>query len=149
MKIGYSVFGKAYEYMFRNDLHDKNSIDHTLLKNMILIDENSKSTLYNKPHSISSDICLHELYELAQKHKGKSLLESINNTFDFVNEVVNKFDTPFEKMIFGGTEMEIINRGSDWCTDISRVGASLLQCLGIPSRIVILLTHIKHTTDIR
>jgi hypothetical protein len=42
-------------------------------------------------------------------------------------------------MIFGGTEMEIINRGSDWCTDISRVGASLLQCLGIPTRIVILV----------
>lgn len=143
MKIGYGVFGKAYEYMFKNDLHDKNSIDHTLLKNMILLDENSKSTLYKKPQSISNDIRNHELYELAQKHKGNSLLESINNIFDFVNEVVNKFDTPFEKMIFGGTEMEIINRGSDWCTDISRVGAALLQCLGIPTRIVILVNSHK------
>ena len=26
IKIGYGVFGKAYEYMFKNDLHDKQSI---------------------------------------------------------------------------------------------------------------------------
>jgi hypothetical protein len=32
MKIGYGVFGKAFEYMFENDMHDQNSIDHTLLK---------------------------------------------------------------------------------------------------------------------
>lgn len=35
-KIGYGVFGKAYEYMFRNDLHNKISVDHEILKNMIL-----------------------------------------------------------------------------------------------------------------
>lgn len=42
-------------------------------------------------------------------------------------------------MIFGGTEKEILLRGTDWCTDISRVGAALLQCLNIPSRIVIIV----------
>ena len=46
-------------------------------------------------------------------------------------------------MIFGGTELEIIKRGSDWCTDISRVGAALLQCLGMPSRIAILVNQFK------
>jgi hypothetical protein len=46
-------------------------------------------------------------------------------------------------MIFGGTELEIIKRGSDWCTDISRVGAAFLQCLGMPSRIAILVNPFK------
>ena len=34
-KNGYGVFGKAYEYMFKNDLHHKGSVDHAILKNMI------------------------------------------------------------------------------------------------------------------
>jgi len=52
-------------------------------------------------------------------------------------------------MVFGGTELEIIKRGSDWCSDLSRVGAALLQCLGMPSRIAILVTNLKLTMDIK
>ena len=44
-KKGYGVFGEKYEYMFINDLHDKNSIDHELLKNMVLIDNASIAKL--------------------------------------------------------------------------------------------------------
>ncbi|WP_262097063.1 hypothetical protein [Paracholeplasma vituli] len=44
-KMGYGVFGKAYEYMFRNDLHHKHSIDPEVLRNMIPLDENSNSFL--------------------------------------------------------------------------------------------------------
>ena len=46
MKKGYRVFGKAYQVMFRNDLHDKHSIDHYLLRNMILLDNESNNFLY-------------------------------------------------------------------------------------------------------
>lgn len=139
-KIGYGVFGKAYEHMFKNDLHHKGSVDHALLKNMIFLDEDSKSFLYKAPNAVSQDISNHELYEIAHKLKGDNHLESIDKTIEFVIEIVKKCDTPFEEMIFGGTELEIIKRGSDWCTDISRVGAALLQCLGMPSRIAILVT---------
>jgi hypothetical protein len=38
----------------------------------------------------------------------------------------------------GGTEEEIIERGSDWCTDVARAACALLQIAGIPSRIVYL-----------
>lgn len=41
-------------------------------------------------------------------------------------------------MEFDGTKKEIIARGTDWCTDISRVGCVLLKCLGIPCRIAVL-----------
>jgi hypothetical protein len=52
-KIGYGVFGKAYEYMFENDLHHKGSVDHAILKNMIFIDEDSKPFLCKIPKSVS------------------------------------------------------------------------------------------------
>ncbi|MFH5882400.1 transglutaminase-like domain-containing protein [Liberiplasma polymorphum] len=143
IKTGYGVFGKAYEYMFRNDLHNKHSVDHAILKNMVFLDEDSKSFLYKAPQPVSKDICNHVLSEIAHKLKGENHLESIYRTIEFVNGIVKKCDTPFEEMIFGGTELEIIKRGSDWCTDISRVGAALLQCLGMPSRIAILVNKFK------
>jgi hypothetical protein len=139
--MGYGVFGKAYEYMFKNDLHHKRSVDHAILKKMILLDKDSKSFLYKSPQPVSQDISNHALYEIAHKLKGDNHLESIDRTIEFAIEIVKKGDTPFEEMIFGGTELEIIKRGSDWCTDISRVGAALLQCLGMPSRIAILVNQ--------
>lgn len=143
IRIGYGVFGRAYEHMFRNDLHDKRSIDHMLLKNMILLDENSMPFLYKAPHPASKNIYNHTLNDIAHKLKCDNHLESIYRTIEFVNGLVAKYDTPFEDMIFGGTELDIIKRGSDWCTDISRVGAALLQCLGMPSRIAILVNPFK------
>jgi len=139
MKKGYRVFGKAYEVMFRNDLHDKHSIDHYLLSNMILLDNESNNYLYQEPKSVSDDVRFHELYSFSQQFKGSNDLESIGNVMTYLNEIVKKFDAQFEDMYFGGTEKEIIKRGTDWCADISRVGVALLQCLCIPSRIVIIV----------
>lgn len=140
---GYGIFGKEYEFMLKNDLHEKQSIDHELLQNMILIDQESIPHLYKKPKSISVNNKKHELYNFSQKFKGVNELESLLNVFNFLNEVVKKFNVPFEEMYFGGTEEEIIERGTDWCTDISRVGVVLLQCLSIPSRIAIVVNGLK------
>ena len=41
MKIGYDVFGKEYGCMLRNDPHDPKSIEHILMQNMALLDEES------------------------------------------------------------------------------------------------------------
>lgn len=140
---GYGIFGKEYDFMLKNDLHDKRSIDHLLLQNMILIDQESIPYLYKKPKSVSNNNKNHELFNFAQQFKGVNELESLLNIFVFLNEVVKNFDVPFEEMYFGGTEKEIIERGSDWCTDISRVGVALLQCLSIPSRIAIVVNGLK------
>lgn len=48
-------------------------------------------------------------------------------------------------MIFGGKEKDIINRGTDWCADMARVGCVLLQCNNIPARIVHLANIIRVT----
>lgn len=110
---------------------------------MILLDEDSKSFLYKAPRSVSNNNRNHALYEIALNLKGDNHLEPIDRTIEFVNEIVDKFNTPFEKIIFGGTELEIIKRGSDWWIDISRIGAALLQCLGMSSRNAILVNPFK------
>ncbi|MGM0435538.1 MAG: transglutaminase-like domain-containing protein [Bacillota bacterium] len=139
MKKGYSVFGKAYEVMFRNDLHDEYSVDHNVLRNMILLNKESVSLLYQKAKPISDDIKFHELHEFSKQFKGSDNLNTIKNISKYLYKIVESFDPPFEEMVFGGTEKEIIERGTDWCVDISRVGVALLQCLNIPSRIVVIV----------
>jgi len=139
MKKGYGVFGKAYEVMFRSDLYDEDSIDHYILRNMILLDEDSKAFLYQKPQQISDDVKFHELYDSSKQFEGSDTLDTIKNVSKFLYKITESFDVPFEDMIFGGKEKEIIERGTDWCADISRVGVVLLKCLKIPSRIVVLV----------
>ncbi|HUU42554.1 MAG TPA: hypothetical protein VMX57_02180 [Planctomycetota bacterium] len=39
-----------------------------------------------------------------------------------------------DAMRLGGTEEEILRRGSDWCTDVARVGCILCQVADVPSR---------------
>lgn len=138
MKSGNSIFGKQYKYMYDNDLHIDKSVDRALINNMILIDEASKKVLYGNILTVREEVRNHELYDLALSLKGKTDRESLLNVLDFTSKIVISFDVPFEDMMFGGTEKEIIFRGTDWCTDISRVGCALLQCLKIPCRIVVL-----------
>jgi len=142
-KKGCGVFGKEYEFMFVNDLHDKNSIDHELLRNMILIDNNSIHELYGYPLKINENIIKNELYQFAQTFKGSSDIISVQNVLDFTSDIVRNYNVPLEDMFFGGTEKQIIERGTDWCSDISRVGCVLLQCLNIPARIVFLVNRSK------
>lgn len=40
--------------------------------------------------------------------------------------MVRNYDIPFDNREFGGTEKEIKERGTDWCTDISRIGLAIL-----------------------
>ena len=143
LRKGYGVFGKEYEFMFINDLHDKNSIDYVLLRNMVLIDNNSIHELYDFPLSINENINKNELYQFAQTFKGASDMISVQNVLDFTSGIVRNYSVPFENMFFGGTEKQIIDRGTDWCSDISRVGCVLLQCLNIPARIGFLVNRMK------
>ena len=143
MKIGYSIFGKEYEIMLKNDLHDIQSIDHYFLKTMILLDEESSSHLYCHKPTITNNITRHELYEFSMQFKRSCSLDTIKEVTAFTTSIAKSFNVEFDDMIFGGTEKQIIERGTDWCADISRVGAVLLQCLGIPSRIIHLVNKQK------
>ncbi len=144
MRKGFDIFGKEYGVMFRNDIHHKDSVDYQICKKMILINSDSEDYLYNRPISkIDIEVTNHELFNFAKKFRGKSDLQTIKNVLNFTRNIVRNYDVPFDNMEFGGTEKEIIDRGTDWCTDISRVGLALLQCLNIPCRLAILVNGKK------
>jgi hypothetical protein len=46
-------------------------------------------------------------------------------------------------MLFGGTEKEILTRGTDWCFDLARVAAVILDCIGLTSRFVFVANPYK------
>lgn len=135
MKKGYDVFGPAYGVMLRNDLHALESIDHKFMRDMILLDEESRNFLYQTaPVSINMEG--HELYSFALRFKGDCERQTIENILRYTAEIASNYQVDFKDMKFGGTEKEILDRGTDWCADMARVGAVLLQCNGIPARIV-------------
>lgn len=141
MTKGYDVFGKAYGVMLRNDLHSIDSIDHKFLKEMTLVDKQSAPLFYQTNPKISYDTTKHELFEFAQSFKGDNTLDTIKNIIKFTSNIALNYEVEFLDMTFGGKEKDIIDRGTDWCADMARVGCVLLQCNNIPARIV----HIVNT----
>lgn len=135
MKQGYDIFGKAYGVMLRNDVHAPGSVDDMLLQSMILLDADSCGPLYAEAGKCP-DMKDHELYEFAQQFRGADDKETIRKVLDYTAGIALHYDVDFMDMHFGGTEKEILQRETDWCADMARVGAVLLQCLGIPCRIL-------------
>ena len=133
MKQGYGVFGAAYEVMLRNDPHDPRSIDHELLRRMVRLDPESYDLLYAEP-PFCPHMEGHDLYGLAQTLKKQEDRASIETILAFTSGIAKKCETSLEKKRFGGTEQEILARGTDWCTDMARVAVVLLGCIGIPAR---------------
>jgi len=138
MKAGYDIFGKAFGISLRNDPHAAESIDHKFMKEMILLDKESFEFLYNKAPDLP-DMTKHELYVFAQQFMSEDDKDTICNTLKFCSSIARNYDVPIEQMLFGGTEKEIIERGTDWCADMARVGVVLLMCNGIPARMVTLV----------
>ena len=55
---------------------------------------------------------------------------------EFTRKLADRAEQELQKMRIGGKEEEIIERGSDWCTDVARVACVLCQVAGFPCRIV-------------
>ncbi|MDO4712066.1 MAG: hypothetical protein Q4A75_08820 [Peptostreptococcaceae bacterium] len=134
MRFGYDIFGKEYGIMLRNDLHHINSIDHKFLKEMCLLDDESHKFLYG--NVFHNDLRDHELYNFSQQFKGTNDFNTVINVLKFTSDIALNYNIDFNEMLFGGTEKEILERGTDWCADMSRLGAVILQSLGIPCRIL-------------
>ena len=143
---GYDVFGKSYGYMLRNDLHDINSIEHKLMQEQIRLDSVSEPFLYGG-YQILYSLENHELYTFSQKFKMKSGLESIKAVVRYTSKLASNFDVPLKDMLFGGTEKEILTRGTDWCFDLARVAAVILDCIGLTSRFVFVANPYKAYND--
>jgi transglutaminase-like putative cysteine protease len=67
---------------------------------------------------------------------GQGSEEGLAAIVEFTRRLGDGAEQDLKKVRIGGTEEEIIGRGSDWCTDVARVACALCQVAGFPCRIV-------------
>ena len=128
--------------MLGNDTHAPGSVDWVLWERLIRLCTETAGYLYKEytPTQVR--------YEKGSRPTLESYLkESVGDCGsdeDKIKGIVrftqrlgqNVVDESLDEMRFGGTEEEIIQRGSDWCTDVARVGCVLSQVAGIPARLI-------------
>lgn len=130
--------------MFENDSHAPGSVDRVLGENMVKLCSQTVEYLY----SAYTPITLHYEKESRPKLESRvkeiisrcsSIEEIVARITQFVSKLQEKAEQDFDKVQVGGLEEEIIERGSDWCTDLARVSCVLCQVAGLPARIVTLI----------
>lgn len=139
---GPKAFGRAYQYMLDNDAHAQGSVDREIASSTIRLCNETASYLYEGYTDLS-------IGYVAGSRPGLEnfLAEAKASIADPVQQVAVIAELTLglaEKrprgglsmMRLGGTEEQIIARGSDWCTDVARVGCALYQVAGFPCRIV-------------
>ena len=140
--MGSAQFGPAYQMMFDNDTHAPGSVDRVLTEQMVRLCSETETYLYTeytpidvsyvKGSRVKLEACTEKITADGVSSDGR-----IECIVQFTARLADKVaDETIDTMIFGGTEEEIIDRGSDWCTDIARVACSLYQIVGIPCRII-------------
>ena len=139
MDKGIGVFGRSYEMMFGNDLHSAGSVDRVLVEQMIKLDGGSVQWLYGAYTDLSARYTpgSRPVFDaLAARLRGRTDSDTVDNITRHCRDIVTRCDADTEEMIFGGTEEEIVERGTNWCTDIARVACVLFQVARFPSRIL-------------
>ena len=139
MQKGISIFGKQYEVGYKNDVQADGSVVKVLFSEMIKLENNSAEYLYGSYTDLSNRYKSGSrvfLENTVNGLKGQTDSETIENVTLYCRTIVMNCDTDTEDMIFGGTEEEVIERGTYWCTDIARVACIMFQIAGLPSRIV-------------
>lgn len=141
---GISQFGRAYKVMFENDPHAPGSVDLVLLGNMMRLCSQTAEYLYKEytPARVFYDMGTRPRLErhvqkiIAGRHSDEDRIEAIAQ---FTASLQENASDNSDAMRLGGSEEEIIARGSDWCPEVARVGCVLCQVAGIPARIVYLI----------
>ncbi len=128
---GIHIFGKAYKRMFENLFNEINSIDRILLEEMVLLSPQTEKFLYTEYTPTKSFYIKgirpkleRYLEEINDKSPGENIIRKITS---FVNKIKERAIQDLDKIIVGGLEEEIIERGSDFCNEISRVACALFQ----------------------
>ena len=140
---GIGQFGKAYKVMLENDAHAPGSVDRLLADEMIRLCPETAEYLYSgyTPTRIyykkGMRPVLEEYVEKVTPGSNSSE-EAVQAITLFTSGLQVNAPADLDSVQFGGTEEDIIARGSDFCTDIARVGCVLYQVAGFPCRIVYL-----------
>jgi len=138
---GLGVFGPAYRVMLENDAHAPGSVDRVLAERMVLLTPDTRDYLY-RGFTPTESVYVQAARPKLEKIVG-DLWADTRSDEDIVSAVCRfgaglgeRAARDIDAMRIGGTEEEIIERGSDWCTDVARVACVLCQVGGIASRIV-------------
>ncbi|MHB0877900.1 MAG: transglutaminase domain-containing protein [Anaerolineae bacterium] len=137
---GLSQFGPAYRYMLERDSHAPGSVDHVLVQRMVRLAPQTALYLYDEyspTEVLYSRGARPSLERRADEVTANCLTQAqrVGAIARFCAGLAKEANDDLDHMIIGGTEEEIITRGSDWCTDVARVGCVLCQLAGIPARI--------------
>ncbi|PKM48807.1 MAG: hypothetical protein CVV02_18535 [Firmicutes bacterium HGW-Firmicutes-7] len=138
---GLGVFGPAYKIMLENDAHASGSIDRILVESMIRLCSETVDFLYNEYAPTRSFYKKGTRTELEQyvemtildNHSEEERIAAIAR---FTGSLQESACEDLKLMQIGGTEEEIIVRGSGWCSDVARVGCALCQVAGFAARLV-------------
>ena len=138
---GMAQFGPAYRKMLENDAHAPGSVDCLLLQRMVRLCGDTADHLYAcfTPTAVEYQPGTRPELErvireaAAGGDEPESVVEAVA---EFCAHLGDDVSDDLDELRFGGTEEEIIGRGSDICTDVARVGCILYQMAGLPARIV-------------
>ena len=141
---GPKSFGGAYRIMLDNDPHAPGSADREIVARMIRLCDETAGYLYDGHTSRSVGYAegtrpgLERLYaEAGSTASGPE--QCVAAIADLTRGLAGKRPAGgLSTMRFGGTEEQIIERGSDWCADVARVACAVYQVAGLPCRMVYL-----------
>ena len=144
---GAAPFGPAYAYMFAHDTHAEGSVDRWLTTRMVWLCSATVPYLYRAPeppglpYVAGSRPALEARLVpiLAGAADDEGRVCAIAAACAAMVRVVDAAPgATLDDLRFGGTEEEIAQRGSSWCTDVARLACRLCQVAGLPARIVTL-----------
>lgn len=142
--VGEDQFGPAYRVMLAGDAHAPGSVDRVLSQRMIRLDAATADYLYGSytPTTLRYRPGSRPELErfLGEATAGASapedMVDGIARWCAAIAEAAD--DLSLDDLRLGGAEEAIVKRGTDWCTDLSRVGCALCQVAGLPARLVYL-----------
>ena len=138
---GIGQFGPAYLAMLEHETHAPGSVDRVLLERMLRLCPETAAYLYREFTPVvvryrkgTRPFLEHCLEEIVTG--SASAEEQIDEIATFTARLGEAIGGGLDAMRFGGTEEEIIERGSSWCTDVARVASVLCQVAGFPARVL-------------
>jgi len=129
--------------MFRQYPTPEGSVEHVLLDRWLYLCAATKDVLY--PREVPS----RPMYKRGSRPEMERFVQGACTTERGLGVVVERIctelarlagrnNTPWPDLLFGGTEEEILLRGTNLCGDLSRVACVAFQVAGLPSRLVFL-----------
>jgi hypothetical protein len=133
---GTKHFGRAYQRMYEQDVHAPGSVDRILLEQMAHLSPETARYLYSDPRPTTAGYPPGNRPALEDHAQdityGCSSIDAIVEAIvAFCGDLGHEAPTSLDGVEFGGTEEEIIRRGSSWCTDVARVGCVFCESMSL------------------